>query len=161
MRVSRFPIIFAVIPAFLACSNSTEPLPADSLLGQWHTEPVQLNPAGSHQYHLTFSARGTFAAEVRTYGLYPKQRPDELSAYVRTSGTFTFADDQLSFKPASTVTWDRFYGADSPSIVQTPSPYQSIYDDARYRVDGGILTLDYITYPADAPVPTRKVFRRN
>jgi len=47
--------------------------------------------------------------------------------------------------------------------VQAPSPHSggSYYDDARFRLDGDTLTLDYTSYPADAPVASRQLFRRD
>jgi hypothetical protein len=92
--------------------------------------------------------------------LYPGQRASDLSAYSRTVGTFAVAGDRLSFDPDSLVSWDRFYGAASPETVQSPYPYGGLYDDARFRLAPWVLTLDYTTYPADAPVPTRRTFRR-
>jgi len=55
------------------------------------------------------------------------------------------------------VVWDRFYGADSPQSVHEPYPYgDAPFDGARFEIQADRLILHYLTYPADAPIPTTK-----
>lgn len=161
MRSYQSLLALATIAICASCSSSVDSLATSDIAGRWVTPSEGLRPAGLYGRQLTFTNDGRFVSEVRSYGVYPKQRPEDLSSYTRIIGTFAVAGDQLSFEPESLITWDSFYGADSPEMVQTPYPYGSLYDDARFRIDGETLTLDFTTYPADAPEPTRQVFQRD
>lgn len=130
------------------------------LLGRWETPAEAQQPTGSHTNALTFGRDGRFVAEWRAAGVYPGQPAAEPSAYSRSYGTYQVEGARLGMRVDSTVTWDRFYGADAKETVTRPQPYGRMYDDARFQVDGDTLVLDYTTYPADAPVATRQTFRR-
>jgi len=143
-----------LVPALLVllAACSTEPA-ADSLAGSWFTAPEDLSPTGWYQTRLSFRVPGVFVMEVRSYGLYPGQGRNDLSAYSRISGRYLAEGDQLAFRPSRLVWWDRFYGPDSPEHIE--EPYRtSLYDDARYTLEDGRLLLSYVSYPADAPVTT-------
>jgi hypothetical protein len=157
-RCRRF-FLSAASALAVSCGSPTEP-PHHELVGRWITAPEDLRPSGWHQYHLRFSANGRFTSEVRSFGLISGQRRDGLSAYSRTEGTFRTEGDQLIFRPERLVWWDAFYGLDSPEHVQEPYPYTGFYDGTRYVVANGRLTLHYLSYPADAPVPTAKTYFR-
>jgi len=159
MRIGKLALTLATLTVGLSCSSVTEPSRDDPLLGRWSTDRSALNPAGSMQSHLTFSKDGSFVAEHRSYGVYPSQRAEDLSAYWRTSGTYVLEADRLNFLPKSLASWDRFYGPHSAELVETPYPYGTLYDDARFKLQDSVLTLRYLTYPADAPVPTLQTFR--
>jgi hypothetical protein len=58
------------------------------------------------------------------------------------------------------VSWDAFFGVDSPESVQEPYPYRGFYDGARYSVNDALLTLRYFSYPADAAVQTVQAYMR-
>jgi len=88
------------------------------------------------------------------------QPRDELSGYQRAEGTYRVEGERLIFAAARLVSWDRFYGATSPESIVEPYPYGSIFDDAHYVLLGSQLSLQYTTYPADAPVPTLLVYTR-
>ena len=105
-------------------------------------------------------ATGRFTAEVRSYGVYAGQSASDLSAYSRTIGAYQASDGQLTFPPDTLVEWDRFYGAAATPSVRTPYPYTGYYDATRYTVASGVLTLQYLSYPADAPVETTQQFHR-
>lgn len=160
MRTYRTLAALATIAVFASCSSSLDSLTASDIVGQWTAAREEASPTGSYSRQLTFSNDGHFVLEFRSYGVYQGQQADDLSSYSRTAGTFTVAGDRLSFDPESLTTWDAFYGASSPETVRTPYPYASFYDDARYRVEGNTLTLDYTSYPADAPEVTRQLFQR-
>ena len=158
MSIRRSTIVAFGIVALAACDSSTSP-DSSSLEGRWATEREALSPTGSHRGYLTFDG-ATFAFEVRTFGLYPGQAANDLSAYVRTEGTFRVEGDRLHFSPARLVTWDRFYGADSPERIDSPYPWGTLFDNARFTMRLSQLTLRYLTYPADAPVETSQTYWR-
>jgi hypothetical protein len=95
------------------------------------------------------------------YGLYTGQAAAELSAFSREEGLFRAEGDSLFMEAKRLVAWDRFYGADSPERVYEPYPYgDAPLDGARLEFRGDRLALYYITYPADAPVPTTQEYAR-
>jgi hypothetical protein len=95
---------------------------------------------------------------VRIFGSYGGQSNNDLSSYSIMSGTYKVEGDQLQINITHTVVWDRFYGANSPETVQTVNI--TVFDQTHFRIVGPMLTLDYVSYPADAPVPTTKSFIR-
>jgi hypothetical protein len=117
------------------------------------------SPSGYYRRSLIFEANG-FTSEVRSYGIYPGQPRDELSGYWRTDGTYRVEDDRLVFQPTRIAWWDRFYGATSPEQIREPYPSESIFDDARYEMQGQQLILRFTIYPADAPEPAELVYTR-
>jgi len=92
------------------------------------------------------------------YGIYGGGSPATLAAYTQTSGTYTIDGDKLVLAANRIATWDSFYGATSPERVEQVN--QIVFDQARFNIVGWILTLDYVSYPAAAPEPTRLAFVR-
>jgi hypothetical protein len=158
MILSRRATALVTALAGLACSSPLD-LPR-ALLGQWVSAPADLRPQGWHQYHLTFHPTGSYASEVRTYGLNAGQPATQLSAFSREEGRFRTEGDRLVMEAHRLVVWDRFYGSDSPEQVHEPYPYGTApLHGARFEVLGDRLILHYTTYPADAPVATTKEYR--
>jgi len=141
------------------CADPASPDPGE-LVGQWVSARADLSPQGWHQYHLTFTTAGRFVHEVRSYGVYPSQRSDALSAFSRVEGLFTAGGDRLSLEPERLVWWDSFYGESSPVHVVQPYPWGGVFDDARYFIREHKLIVHYTTYPADAPEPTTAEYWR-
>jgi hypothetical protein len=140
-----------------ACRQSTAP-PGSALVGGWMAPREALRPSGSMTRNLGFSENGTFVYTVNSYGVYGGNTPGQLSAYTNITGTYQVDGNRVALTATRIATWDSFYGAGSPERVEMVS--RSIFDQARFTILGGLLTLDYITYPADAPVPTRLFFTR-
>jgi len=157
---SRVLLIIAAASAGVACSDAVAPAPS-ALVGRWSTAREALSPAGWQQHHLTFTTDGRFTAEVRSYGLRGARTPNELSISERTTGTFRAEGARLVFAPESLATWDRFYGDASRARVDAPYPYDELYEDAHYAVDGSSLTLRYTSRPLDAPAETTQQFHRD
>ena len=147
-------------PILLALTCSCSEPSSDELVGDWITAARDLEPAGYDQAELSLRSSGSFRWVLRSYGLIPAQNPDELSASTTVEGTFRTENDQVIFHAQRLVTWDRFYGADSPPLVQDPYPYGELFDQAHYQIVGSRLMLNYVSYPADGPVPTQAEFDR-
>jgi len=152
---------FAMLAAtLLACSDPAAPQPG-SLIGHWLTEPQPLLPSGSHQYSLRYGADGRYTSEVRSYGLYAGQAATDLSAYVQLTGTFRAEAGRIAYATERIVRWDHFYGPESAPVVQEPAGAPPRPDDGtQYEIRGDRLTLHYLSYPLDAPVPTTQVYFR-
>ena len=152
-RIS-FVLYLAVVAGTTSCTSSTSS--EASLIGNWAVSE-SVSP-GHYTTQLTFAGDGTFTDAVRIFGSYPGQSSNDLSSYSIMSGTYKVEGDQLQTNITHTVVWDRFYGANSPETVQTVNT--TVFDQTHFRIVGPMLTLDYVSYPADAPVPTTKTFIR-
>ena len=159
MRALRALVAVAAL-SLAACESPIATPPGDPT-GDWVTDPMIHPPRGSFTHRLSLDADGRFVAETRLYGIYDGQPLGELSARQRTVGTWSMQGNRLIFEEESLTTWDRFYGDDSPETVQSPYPYDpGIYPEARFRAGGTVLKLDFLTFPADAPLATSLTFRR-
>jgi len=139
----------AVLVVCAACADTTSPKIQSPLLGGWITAREDLHPTGSMTRYISFAEDGTFLFATNMYGIYGGS---ELASYTRTTGTYRIEGDRLINTATRVATWDSFYGAGSPETVQNVN--YSFLDQARFRIVGSVLILDYITYPADAPEPT-------
>ena len=167
--VSSIPsrVFAGVVLALLAtgCREVAPPLipelQASGLVGQWKTAPQNLSPQGWMQYEKTFDARGRFTDRVRTYGLYPGQARNTLSAYHEGVGTYRIEGDRLFFRQERLSDWDSFYGANSPVRTTKLTGADGASEGMTFVLDGDVLTFHYLSYPADAPVPTTARFTRS
>ena len=153
-RVMSVACLACVVIA-AACSESTAP--NSPLEGSWITPRENLQPRGSMTLSLSFSG-SEFRFRVNTYGVYGGDSPGMLSSYTDISGTYQIDGDKLVLTANRVATWDSFYGRQSPERVEQVNLI--VFEQARFRIVGGMLILDYITYPADAPVPTTRAFTR-
>jgi hypothetical protein len=150
------PRIAAGSLALCACLTDQ---PAEELTGRWLSAQIDTEPAGWYQMELGFNRYGVFHQEVRSYGSYPGQGANELSAYSRIEGTYAVKDNSLTFTSKRLVWWDRFYGPDSAEQIEDPYSI-TLFDQATYRLSEDALRLEYLSYPFDAPVPTSFAFTR-
>lgn len=151
------PVLGLAITA-LGCSSPTV-VDAGGLAGRWQSPRESLQPAGSYQTTFTFRNDGGVTWEARLYGLYPGQGPDDLSAYSRTTGMFRITAESLLVRSQVLVSWDQFYGADSPAQIITYDSTSVVWR-SHYSLEADHLTLQYLSYPADAPVPTTATYVR-
>jgi hypothetical protein len=158
--VHRRSVLFALALVTTSACDSTLGVNMSGLWGRWQTVPEDLAPQGWHQQELTFNRLGAFTAEVRTYGLYSGQDRTELTASSLTAGTFEVDGGRLIMRPSRLTTWDSW----PPARLEVHDPYpwgDTLFDDARFEIVGGdILRLSYTSYPFDAPVATKRTFRR-
>jgi hypothetical protein len=70
----------------------------------------------------------------------------------------TGADNSFVVEPDSEVTRDVFYGPDARFVRRDFSGEPR--DSTRFEVRGDHLSLEFYTYPADAPVLTRQTLTR-
>ena len=131
-----------------ACSDSISPKFDSPLLGGWITSRENLHPTGSMTRYISFAEDGTFLYTGNSYGIYGGTG---LAAYTRITGTYRIEGDRLICIATREATWDSFYGAGSPETVRNVN--YSFLDQARFRIVGSFLLLDYIVYPAEAPEP--------
>ena len=142
-----------------ACELATSAREDSPLAGRWATASEALNPRGSYQSFLTFEDT-TFVSEVRNYGLYAGQHPNELSAYSRFEGTFLVEGDSLQLSATHLVTWDGFFGPNPAERTELPPSQGPASSRAHFAIDQDRLTLRYYSYPADGPVATSRTYWR-
>ena len=145
----------ALVGIGASCTGTTDS--QATLVGNWLSRE-SLSPSGYYTTRLTFAADGAFTDSVRMFGCYSGQSGNDLCAYTIMSGTYTTQGNKLVTKISRIATWDRFYGANSPETVQNVNT--TLFDQGHFRITALTLTLDYLSYPADAPEPTTKVFLR-
>jgi hypothetical protein len=150
-------LLVAVVATLLtlACSDRvpTEPAP-QALTGHWVSQRFSLSESASYEHHLTLTPFWRFASEARNYGSYPGQGADDFSGYTHVEGIYHVDGDRLHFRPLRLVSWDLFYGKDSPVQIIQPYPYGTVFDSARLELVAERLTVRYLSYPLDAPVGT-------
>ena len=142
----------------LACSGSASG-PNTDLVGTWQSQK-ESSPPGSYQTTIELRSDGRFTSVVQSFGLYPGQRATDLSAYSRYTGRYDAVRDSLFFHAQQYAWWDRFYGADSPEHVLSVQSVSLPHPGTAYSLIGPRLILHYLSYPADAPVPTSQEFYR-
>lgn len=140
------------VGALALCACLTDQ-PAEELTGRWLSERIDTEPAGWFRIELSFNRYGVFHEDVRSYGAYPGQGPNELSAYSRIEGIYRVKGNSLTFTPKRLVWWDLFYGPNSQEQVEDPYSI-TLFDQATYSLAEDGLRLEYLSYPLDAPVPT-------
>lgn len=160
MRTHRALLALATVAVCANCSSSTDSSPTGDIVGSWVSDSAA-SPTGYYVRQLVFTPSGKFASDFRSYGRYENQQPDDVSAYERTSGTFTVKDDQVIFEPSWLTIWDFSFGRDAPQTVYAPYPYDHFYDDAHYRVDGDELTLDFTLDVDGTAKPATQTFQRD
>jgi hypothetical protein len=115
----------------------------NKLLGSWNETPTMGNTSRS----LHFSKDGAFAM-VFTYD----GTPTVVSTF---SGIFKIKGDSLLVTVKELSTQEGNQPAEKTQLLNG-----NFFDDATFNVSNSILTLNYITYPADGPVPTQAKFQR-
>lgn len=150
----------AGVALMAGCAAPTEPrlLPVASHHGDWSVAPIALGPTERLSRSLALRADGTFTAQSLLFGTYEGQRPTDLSAVHTIEGTYSVDGDRAHFRARRLIIWDLASGAKSKPRTQEYSG--SIFDDARFTLDGDLLTLTYTTYTADAPVETTTLYVR-
>lgn len=153
-RVLSVTCLVYVVVA-VACSEPTAP--SSPLVGGWIAPRENLQPRGSFTRYLGFS-ESSFTYVGNSYGVYAGDSPGSLSAYTNISGTYHIDGNKLVLTANRVATWDSFYGRQSPERVEQVS--MIVFEQARFRIVSGTLIIDYITRPADAPVPMTRSFTR-
>lgn len=121
--------------------NQTDLL--NDVIGNWKETPVTDNVSRTVQ----FSKDGTI---VMTF---INQQPAPVFT-LKFSGTFKIKGDSLKVTLKEQSAQD---GDQQPVITPTNA---LLYDKATFNVTNSILTLKYVTYPADAPLATEAKFQK-
>jgi hypothetical protein len=146
------PIITSMLSCLLISSllilsgckkeKKTQPETFNTILGGWYETPITV----SISRNLNFGSDGTFIMTIANYGTP--------TSVIKFSGTFKIKGDSLLV----TIKEKSIREGNNPATT-TPAN-DKLYESAKFNVNDSILTLNYTTYPADAPVSTQAKFRR-
>ncbi len=149
----RVVLLSAVLLA--GCRAATETLPrwSSALVGEWRSNAVALQPRGAMERVLLVYPTREVRDERIARGVYAGQQPDALSMRDVLYGRIDVGQGSYVIHPDSEVTEDAFSGSLSHSVNVNFSGWSA--DTVHFTVAGPALYLEYLTYPADAPVATR------
>ena len=144
----------------VACSSyeDTEALPSGSeneIYGVW-IDTVTAQPQGYYIHELVIQPNGSFLSGARMFGIYSGQGDNELSGYFEQYGNYVLSKQNIYFVAKQTVSWDSFTNQPPLTLVKDVV----IFESCTYRIYGETLELTYITYPADAPVITKRSYTK-
>lgn len=138
-----FSLILICTITFTACKKEKN-VPAEllPLVGSWTETPI----SADSQRKLFFSADGTFTMHFTYYGL---------QGGVTSTGTYSVSGNKLTTIIKSQVLLEP---KKQPEIRAVD---QSIFDSGTFSIAGNVLTVNFLSYPADGPVPTTIKFLKN
>jgi len=127
-----------------ACKkNNAQPDTKPPLYGDWK----ELNLNAGLERIVSFGSNDSFKLTV-VNSTVPSI---VISTY---TGTYIVKNDNVEVKVnQEVVTKDKV-------VISTTAVNSSLFDKGTYKVENNVLTLKYITYPADAPVNTEATFKR-
>lgn len=126
-----------------ACKKDKKETEPVKLLGGW----VDTSKGPAAYTQLTFNAKGEFSSTL----LFHDNGKTSGTTY---SGTYTIKGDSLKIAIKEKTEADQ-----NSKIVVTPSSF-NIFEKATFVLKDNVLTIKYITYPADAPVVGEAKFSR-
>jgi len=140
--VLSFMMVSAIL--FPACKKDKQMLPEPSvLIGSWSETPATPN----FQRTLFFAADGTFTMHFNYFGFMPGAET--------MSGIYTTSGEKINLRFLKYIHAEP--NKEPVTLVNSPQ----LYDQATYKVKGNLLILNYVSYPADAPVNTTATFLKN
>ncbi len=101
-----------------------------------------------------FSPDQTFSFKVNFYG-FKDTNPNEIVGQSINRGTFEVEGDSLFVKALTNLSWNSEYSPEPKTTL-----LDGRFDGFRYEIKDNILTLYYVSYPADAPVATQIRYHR-
>jgi hypothetical protein len=143
MRVTLLSSALLCVMLASACKKDKNE-PAKKLYGQW--EETGLSNVGSRSLSITKDSI-YLNIWISSGGV--------LSETVRISGAYQLKGDSLI-----TSAKERVESKSNGQVISRKPVTGKMYEKATYKVEDNKLTINYTTYPADAPVATTANFRR-
>jgi len=154
----RFLLASLLLGAALGCGEDRLGPGADGLVGQWQAETMPLQPRGTMDRTLVILADGRSENHVITRGLDDGQRPGDLTDETTLFGRLIVSGSYFRVVPDSVVSQFWFEGASHQEVQRDFSGWPR--DSTHFEIQGTQLTLEFYTYPADAPELTRQTLTR-
>ena len=138
----------------LSCEKESSDLIDDlGLVGKWK-ETIDAQPQGLLIYDLTLNNNAIISLKISHFGVYFGESDQDLSAWSEFSGSFEQEDPNfLILKSQRYTWWDGFYDMVNPIIEESNT---LVFENCTYKIKNNVLELTYTTYPADAPIETKK-----
>ena len=135
-----FILLLLSITTLASCNKKNEAVPQQQseIVGSWQETMALIRV-------LEFKANGDFSLFVRTSG----------ESGITIFGTYTIKGDSLKIH----ATRKEKIVTGKPVIASLISS-DLFYEKCTFKVKDGMLSLQYTTYPADAPVATQATFTR-
>ena len=130
--------------AAVLVGGCTEPIPVDQapLIGSWAEDGNTIAPR-----YLTFG-QGKLFAFIITHAD---------GSWTSIGGSYATDGNRIELTP--TLRYD--FPVGGPMVTTNPYADARFFDEATFAVTPAALSLNYLSYPADAPVPTVMTFHRD
>jgi hypothetical protein len=127
----------------------------NALIGEW-VDTVNALPSVYYIDGLIFNLDATFTQYDSAFGIYNVQKEDDLSGWFVRRGKFYLDGEKIRLIVHNTISWDSFYGRQPETVNQEAE----IFEYYTYKVNAQVFRVEYITYPADGPVNTKKQYKK-
>ena len=162
-------LFFIFMGLFLSLCSCDKPIAGaidvldDGIIGKWLRTDVI--PSGGLRGEdlryfdiisaYTFNSDYTYSNKSDFYG-FKDEYPDEIIGQSETIGTYQIKGDSIFIYAKQNTAWEKGFKPEPETIEYE----DSIAYGSRFEIVGRTLTLYYISYPADAPVPTQMSYER-
>ncbi|MFC2138445.1 hypothetical protein ACFLTE_09745 [Bacteroidota bacterium] len=155
--ILKWIFFIIIIPLFYCCEKNDDNNENNDneLIGTW-IDTINVSPKGYHKYELIFDSNTLFTEKTSLYGIYDNEEDNELSYWLERTGVYELNENNIVFTAKRKISWDNFWGGDPDTSDIT----QVLFENCTYNVNNDILTLNYTTYPADAPVDTERQYTK-
>lgn len=145
--------VFLILVCSCSASLDVKNDPDQSRLIGWWVDTTSTSPTSKYINLLRFSENGTFNNRIESYEISPSdQRSSELSSWMEYSGNYIASKGKLYIVSRQESSWS----LPTTNPVNTIIRDSNLYEDCSFSISNDTLKLEYITYPADAPVRTNK-----
>lgn len=133
----------------------------ESLVGTWSR--IDVIPSGRSAADFryfdmetihTFGIDGSHSNKVNFYG-FKDENPEEIIGQTENKGTFRIKSDSVFIRATELTLWEKGFNPEPETVELNGAAYGS-----RFEIKDNLLTLYYISYPADAPVATQMSYQR-
>jgi len=137
-------LMAVVLLSAVACKkDKAKPEPKLALHGEWQ----ELGLSAGLERNLYFSSDNGFKMDVI-------DRISPSNVINTYTGSYTLVNDSVKVKITKKQT------IKDNMLVSSEVVDNDLFEKGTYQVEGNVLTLKYITYPADAPAKTEIKYRR-
>jgi len=142
--VNVYGLLLMLSVCFVACKKDNNSKSNSALMGVW-----QQTPKESYNSTITFATDSKFSMDLVAL---------ENTSYLLTnSGKYSVKGDSLIVNVLQSV---EKVGGKSEVRTFDNNNKNVLYEKATYSIKDNILTLSYISYPADAPIRTEVKFSK-
>ncbi|WP_316805409.1 hypothetical protein [Pedobacter nototheniae] len=127
---------------FFACKKKNNEAPYEPLKGIWEETLT-----GNYQRKLVFKEGGKFTMYL--------SNTNDANYLLTLNGTYAINGENLTVNITEEVARQS-----NGTTVTTPLNQYNIFEKGTFSINNFLLTINYTTYPADAPVKTQAKFKR-